>query len=163
LGPKLGPILWQFPPNIAFAEKDFASFLELLPAAHAGVPLQHVVEVRHRSFLDPRFIALLRAHKTPLVIVDSPKYPEIYGVTGDFVYLRLQRSEEAVATGYTEDALDLWAARARAWSAGEQPQGMPLLVEAPAPQLPRPSWIFMIDGAKVRAPAAAQAMIAKLG
>lgn len=140
LGEKLGPILWQFPPNIEFDEAQFAIFLDLLPRH-----LRHVVEVRHESFRTPSFFDLLRRHAVPVALVDDAAYPAIDEPTGDFVYARLRRCTKEEPTGYSEDALDEWAERAHGWSA----EG-------------RDVFIYFINGAKVRAPAAAQALLRRL-
>lgn len=162
LGPKLGPLLWQFAPFKRFNADDFAAFLALLPDKADGVPLRHVVEVRHRSFLVPEFVELLRKHQVAVVLADSDDYPVIADVTADFVYGRLQRAQEAVATGYDADALSLWADRARTWESGGEPDGLERVSSESATQAKRDVFLFMINGAKVRAPAAAQALIERL-
>ncbi len=163
LGPKLGPILWQLGPNKRFDPDDLSAFLDLLPRAHAGVPLRHALQVRHESFAVPEFIALAREAGVALAYADSAKYPAIADLTGNFVYARLENAEEAVETGYDAPALDRWAEIARAWAAGEAPAGLPYVDSAPPPASPRETFVFMINGAKVRAPAAAQALIARVG
>src|SRR5712692_1384226 len=104
---KLGPVLWQFPPTKAFNPDDFAAFLALLPTTLAGLPIRHAVEVRHETFVTPAFVALLRKHSVAPVLVESDKHPLIADVTGDFLYLRLQRTSEKVKTGYPPAALDV--------------------------------------------------------
>jgi uncharacterized protein YecE (DUF72 family) len=163
LGPKLGPLLWQFAPFKRFDPDDFAAFLALLPDRADGVALRHVVEVRHRSFLVPEFVELLRKHGVAVVLADSDDYPLIADVTTDFVYARLQRADEAVETGYDADALSLWADRAKAWQSGGEPDGLDRVSSTPAKKARRDVFVFMINGAKVRAPAAAQALIERLG
>jgi uncharacterized protein YecE (DUF72 family) len=162
LGEKLGPVLWQFMPTKSFDPEDFGAFLDLLPLEQEGVPLRHAVEVRHESFRDPRFIDLVRARNVAVVFADSPDYPAIADLTADFVYARLQDAQETVATGYPEDALDRWAGITRQWCSGESPEGLPYIAEAPSDGRPRDVFLFMINGAKVRAPAAAQALIERL-
>jgi uncharacterized protein YecE (DUF72 family) len=163
LGPKLGPLLWQFAPFKRFDADDFAAFLALLPDEVDGLSLRHVVEVRHRSFLVPEFVELLRKHAVAVVLADSDDYPLIADVTADFVYARLQRTKEAVATGYEDDALSLWADRARIWQSGGEPDHLDRVSPRSAKKSKRDVFIFMISGAKVRAPAAAQALIERLG
>ena len=111
LGAKLGPILWQFAPTKRFDEEDFSAFLALLPREADGRALRHAVEVRHDSFCTPAFVALLRRHGVPVVYADADKFPAIADTTGDFVYARLQRCAEDEPTGYSAEALDLWARR----------------------------------------------------
>lgn len=159
---KLGPILWQFPPFKKFEPEDFSAFLALLPESHDGHALRHVLEVRHESFCAPDFIALARKHKAAVVVADSAKYPLIADVTGDFVYARLQQAAEAIPTGYSDADLDLWKERAQDWAQGGEARGLPLLAE-PAPKKPRDVFVYMINGAKIRAPAAAKALIERLG
>jgi uncharacterized protein YecE (DUF72 family) len=159
---KLGPILWQLPPTKAFDADDFAAFLALLPKRLDGWAIRHAVEVRHDSFLDAAFVALLREHSVAAVLVDSTKHPVIADVTTDFVYARLQRTSEAAPTGYTPAALRTWAERARTWAGGGAPKDL-TTIAAPAPAAnARDVFIYMIAGAKVRAPAAAMALIERL-
>jgi uncharacterized protein YecE (DUF72 family) len=162
LGDKLGPILWQFMATKRFDPDDFAAFLALLPSEQAGVPLRHAVEPRHESFRDPAFIAMARKAGVATVFADSPKYPMIPDVTGDFVYARLQDQREEEPTGYPAAAIDRWADAAGMWAAGSAPADLPYVVPDPAPVTPRDVFVFMINGAKVRAPAAAQALLARL-
>jgi uncharacterized protein YecE (DUF72 family) len=159
---KLGAVLWQMAPTKKFDPADFAAFLALLPTSLDGRPLRHAVEVRHESFLVPAFIELLRKFSVAVVVVESDKHPLIADVTGDFVYARLQRTLEKEKTGYAPRALDLWAKRARNWAAGGAPDDL-ATIAAPAPAKSRRDvFIYMISGAKVRAPAAAMALIERL-
>ncbi len=162
MGPKLGPILWQFMPHKQFEADDFGAFLDLLPAHQDGLTLRHAVEVRHDSFKDPAFIALAREAGVAVVYADSPVYPAIADITADFVYARLQNCQEAITTGYDEAALDRWADVARGWAKGEAPRDLPYVGDKAAPAVPRETFVFFIAGAKVRAPVAAQALIARL-
>jgi uncharacterized protein YecE (DUF72 family) len=162
LGDKLGPILWQFAPFKRFNAEDFGAFLGLLPREREGRSLTHVVEVRHKSFVVPEFVALLREHRISVVYADSDDYPAIGDVTGDVVYARLQRSVESEATGYSRKDLDLWAERAGVWASGGVPDGIPQLGKPPA-KAPRPVFLFMISGHKPHDPAAAMALIERLG
>ena len=159
---KLGPVLWQMAPTKKFDAEDFAGFLALLPPRLDGRSIRHVVEVRHESFLVPAFIELLRKFSVAVVVVESDKHPLIADVTGDFVYARLQRTSEKEKTGYPPRALELWAERARGWAAGAAPDDL-ATITAPVPQQgKRDVFIYMISGAKVRAPAAAMALIERL-
>jgi uncharacterized protein YecE (DUF72 family) len=144
LGPKLGPILWQFAARRAFDRDDIAGFIDLLPETLDGLPLRHVIEPRHESFNDERFFALCKARNIAVVFEDSDDYPCIEADTADFSYARLQRMREDVDTGYDAAALDNFAGRAREW----QKRG--------------DVYVFMINGAKVRAPAAALALRERL-
>ncbi|HEX3945888.1 MAG TPA: DUF72 domain-containing protein [Rhizomicrobium sp.] len=158
---KLGPIVWQFTPARKFEPENFAAFFALLPETLNGITLRHAIEVRHESFLLPEFIALARKHNVATVLADSPKYPLLADVTADFVYMRLQRTEERVATGYTSRALKQWTERAKACASGAAPAGLPLIAKA-APKKTHDVFVYFISGAKVRAPAAAMAMLAEL-
>ncbi|HLY45399.1 MAG TPA: DUF72 domain-containing protein [Stellaceae bacterium] len=146
LGQKLGPILWQFAPTTQFDAADFAAFLDLLPGELGGRALRHVVEVRHPSFRTPSFIDLLRERRIAVAQVDDATHPAFAELTADFAYLRLRRCAEKEDTGYPPAALDQWAARLKGWS-GEG----------------RDCFLYFINGAKIRAPAAAQALIGRLG
>lgn len=162
LGERLGPILWQLPPHKRFSAEEIGAFLTLLPKKTGGRPLRHALEVRHESFLDEAFVALLREENVAVVFVDGEDHPAIADATADFIYARLRRAREDCATGYEAKALDLWARRARSWERGETPARLPLL-SAPAAKRERDVFVFMIDGAKVRAPAAAMALAERLG
>ena len=160
---KLGPILWQFAGTKTFEPDDFAAFLELLPDEVDGLKLRHLVEPRHDSFRVPGFIEMARAHNVAVVIAESDDYPMIPDLTADFVYARLQRSVEEIATGYDGKALDRWADTARTWAKGGAPEGLPY-VDADQPgAASRDVFVYFISGAKVRNPAAAMALIERLG
>jgi uncharacterized protein YecE (DUF72 family) len=141
---KLGPILWQFAPWMRFEEAGFAAFLELLPRRLDEREIRHVVEVRHQSFSSPSFADLLRRHRVAVALVDDDNYPAFDEVTGDFLYARLRRCAEQEETGYSADALDGWTDRFRKHAAQ------------------RDCFVYFINGAKVRAPAAAQALLQRL-
>jgi uncharacterized protein YecE (DUF72 family) len=141
LGTKLGPILWQFAKFRKFDRDDIAGFIDLLPAELDGVRLRHAIEPRHQSFRDDKFFELCRNRNVAVVLEDSDEYPTIEADTADFAYARLQRMNEDIPTGYDEAALSSFADKARAWK-----------------RAGRDAYIFMINGAKVRAPAAALAL-----
>jgi uncharacterized protein YecE (DUF72 family) len=162
LGEKLGPFLWQLAPFKKFDPDDLAGFLGLLPREAGGRRLMHAVEVRHASFLVPEAVALFRKHNAAVVFADSDDYPAIADVTADFVYARLQRSEEGQASGYAPADLDAWAARAGQWAAGGEPDELPRFGAKAAAKKKRPVFIYMISGAKVRAPAAAMGLIERI-
>jgi uncharacterized protein YecE (DUF72 family) len=159
---KLGPVLWQMPPTKRFDPEDFAAFLALLPPTLDGRPIRHAVEVRHESFVTPDFVTLLRKHSVAPVLVDSDKHPMFADVAGDFLYLRLQRTSEKVKTGYQPAALDTWAKRAQAWAAGGAPDDLRTIAAAAKSKRKRDVFVYMISGAKVRAPAAAMGLIERL-
>jgi uncharacterized protein YecE (DUF72 family) len=159
---KLGPIFWQMAPTKTFQPDDFEAFLALLPRQINGQAIRHAVEVRHKSFLTPEFITLLRKYSVAPVLVESEKHPLIGDVTSDFVYARLQRTAEDVPTGYKPPALAIWAKRAQTFADGGAPDDLPTITP-PQGKAKRDVFIYMISGAKVRAPAAAMALIEKLG
>ncbi|UUZ72270.1 DUF72 domain-containing protein [Polaromonas sp. P1(28)-8] len=163
LGRKLGPIVWQFMPGKMFEAQDFEAFLALLPAQVDGRALRHVVDVRHESFMDPAYLALARRYRVATVFTDADKFPSFADLTGDLVYARLMMSDASLATGYEEAALDAWAGRARRWAAGETPEDLPAVEAPPAPVRSREVFIYFINGAKEKAPAAAMALLARLG
>ena len=162
LGDKLGPINWQLADTKAYDAHDFGAFLALLPQTYAGVPLRHAVEPRHESFRTPAFVEQARAAGVAIVLGHADKYPLIADPSGGFTYLRLQCGREEVETGYSGAELDLWAARTQTWAEGGTPSDLPLLANAP-PSPPGDVFAFFISGAKVRAPAAAVALAARLG
>jgi uncharacterized protein YecE (DUF72 family) len=162
LGDRLGPLLWQFPPTKKFEEADFAAFLALLPGEFGGHRLRHVIEVRHSSFLAPAFIALLRKAGIAVVFSEHETYPAIADVTSDFVYLRLQKGEDSIETAYPPQALDAWAGRLRALAQGKEAADLPRADRASAAAQPRDVFAYVIHEGKVRAPAAAMALIERL-
>lgn len=142
LGDKLGPILWQFAPTKKFDPADFAAFLALLPKEVKGKPLRHALEVRHESFKSQQFLELAAGASAAIVLAHSDDYPRIEERTADFFYARLMKSRSEEETGYTCGELEDWAGCARKWSAND-----------------RDAFVYFIDGAKERAPAAAQAFL----
>jgi uncharacterized protein YecE (DUF72 family) len=164
MGDKLGPMLWQFAPTKKFDAADFGKFLELLPAKIDGRKLRHVVEVRHASFCVPEFIALLRSFAIPVVFAEHDKYPGIADAIGDFVYARLQKGEDTIPTAYPPKALDAWAKRAETWAKGGTPSDLQLAdPDKKAKAAARDVFMYFIHEGKVRAPAAAMALIERLG
>jgi len=143
---KLGPINWQFMPTKAFDPADFEAFLRLLPKSHAGRALRHAVEVRHDSFRSPDFVALARQHGVAIVLAGDSEHPLIDEPTADFTYARIMGTREGEALGYPRTALDAWAKRAKGWAAGG-----------------RDVFLYVISGHKVRNPAAAMALIERVG
>jgi uncharacterized protein YecE (DUF72 family) len=163
LGDKLGPIVWQFMPGKVFEAQDFEAFLALLPKQVDGRTLRHVVDVRHESFMSPDYLALARRYKVATVFTDADKFPSFADLTGDFAYARLMMSQADLETGYEDSALDAWAERARQWAAGDAPADLPALEDTPAQGKPRDVFVYFINGAKERAPAAAMAFLSRLG
>lgn len=143
LGEKLGPILWQFPPSKRFDAADVAAFLALLPQEANGRRLRHALEVRHESFRTPQFYELAAKTGAAIVVADSDDYPLIEEATGDFTYVRLMKARADVETGYSEAELAAWRKRAKEWAKGG-----------------RDVFVYFINGAKERAPAAAGAFLA---
>jgi len=145
LGPKLGPIVWQFAGSLKFDEANVAAFLEALPKSLGNLPLRHVLEVRSRSFADPAFARLMERHGAAIARVEDDKVPLFEAVTADFVYARLRQCRDDEPTGYSPQALDAVAQR----------------FEAHAEE-GRDCFVYFINGAKVRAPHAAMALIERL-
>jgi uncharacterized protein YecE (DUF72 family) len=185
LGPKLGPILWQFPASFRYDRERIEPFLALLPRdteaaamlAHrhdqrvtgrswlrtdAKRPLRHALEVRHDSFADPGFIALLRAHNAALVASDAVDWPLFADATADFVYCRLHGAQELYTSGYDEEALDRWAARVRAWAEGREPTDLKRVGKSRTPRQARDVFVYFDNDAKVRAPFDAQGLMARV-
>lgn len=185
LADKLGPFLWQFPPNFRFDPGRLETFFDVLPrdtgsavglaerhdsrAKEPGWPRQgpsrrlfHAVEVRHESFETEAFIKLLREHDISLVIADSVEWPHLEDISGDVVYVRLHGSEELYASGYEEDALDFWAERVRAWEEGRQPEAARTVSHRKPARKKRDVYVFFDNDRKVRAPWDAQGLIRRL-
>ncbi len=162
LGDRLGPINWQLPERTTFDRDDIAAFFDLLPRDLDGRPLRHVIEVRDASFACAEYVELARAHRVATVFTDSPEYPSIPDVTGhDFVYARLRCAQASEPSGYAPKALDAWAHRAKVWADGRDPDDLPRLAE-PVKSGPRDVFVYFINGAKERAPAAAMALLDRL-
>jgi len=142
---RLGPVSWQFMPSKKFDVEDFEGFLKLLPREVAGLPLRHALELRNPTFVNPRFYDLARRHNAAIVFADDEKFPAIDEPTADFTYARLMRTKEDIATGYAAADIDRWAKRAKEWARRGD------------------VFIYFISGAKVRAPAAAQALMEQVG
>ena len=185
---KLGPFLWQFPEMVKFDHERFEHFLSLLPqdteaalqralqyqprmegkvslAMDAKRPMRHAVEVRHPSFRDERFIALLRKYNVALVVADTAgKWPYMEDVTADFMYLRLHGDEELYASGYGDAAIERWAGKIRAWSTGGQPEdGVRVASTVPPKRKSRDVYCYFDNDIKVHAPYDAKRLIAALG
>lgn len=141
---RLGPINWQLAATKNFDPADIEAFLKLLPRKAGGLPLRHAIEIRHESFCTPQFYELARRYGVAIVCADSEEFPAIDEETTDFTYARLMRTREEIETGYDSRDLERWAARARTWAK----QG--------------DVFVYFISGAKVRAPAAARALIQRL-
>jgi uncharacterized protein YecE (DUF72 family) len=187
LGPKLGPILWQFPPRMRFDAALFRYFLALLPrdtaeavalcrrhgtrlAGHdwresgADRPVRHAVEIRNESFRVPAFVTLLRDRGVALVCADTVAWPRLMDLTADFAYCRLHGSEELYASGYDDAALDQWAARATAWASGHEPEDATRVLGPTSPRRTgRDVFLYFDNDAKVKAPANASALADRLG
>lgn len=183
---KLGPILWQFPPQMPYLHERFETFFAQLPrdteaaskiaAKHTLAPerasvgidrrraLRHAVEIRHPSFADPAFIALLRRYRVALVVADTAgKWPLLEDLTSDFVYLRLHGDRELYVSGYDDAALERWAKRIRAWRAGKQVadahRASPRDGRA---RTRRDVYVYFDNDVKVRAPFDAETLMRKL-
>jgi uncharacterized protein YecE (DUF72 family) len=141
---RLGPINWQFMATKKFDAEDFGAFLAQLPREVGGLRLRHAVEVRHPSFKDERFYDLARKNNVAIVFADDDEFPAIDEPTADFAYARLMRTQEKIETGYDAADLDRWLSRAKDWAKRGD------------------AFVYFISGAKVRAPAAAQALIERL-
>jgi len=185
---KLGPILWQFPPNFAFDAERLASFLALLPrdlneaaalarkrdafmrgrvalSIGANHKIRHALEVRHESFKDRHFVRLLRKHHVALVIAETAgRWPMLQDITADFLYLRLHGDKELYRSGYSDRALVRWAARISAWSRGTEPSDA-IKAEPQAKSTARARAVYCFfdnTDAKLRAPADAKTLMKKL-
>jgi uncharacterized protein YecE (DUF72 family) len=181
---KLGPILWQLPPNVAFDADKLSAFFTLLPrdtetAAKLGRAhnsklksrawlrtkdcrkIRYALEVRHGSFETPAFIDLLRDHDIALVCADTVEWPLLMDVTSDFVYCRLHGSEKLYTSGYEDAALSMWKKRIAAWSKGRDAHGKHIGTKPP-PRKARDVYVYFDNDAKVRAPFDAMNLIRKL-
>jgi uncharacterized protein YecE (DUF72 family) len=160
---KLGPILWQLAETKAFDAREIDSFLALLPPAAGRLPLRHALEVRHASFLNREFLQIARRYGIAVVYEDDATHAGFADLTSTFIYARLRRSVASCATGYSLAALKQWASRARLWATGKEPTDLPRVAPTPGPAgPPRDVFLYFINGAKERAPAAARKLISIL-
>jgi uncharacterized protein YecE (DUF72 family) len=183
---KLGPILWQFPPNFGWNPERFANFFDLLPRetraaaklarnhddklktgawtkTDASRPIRHCVEIRHPSFMVPEFFELLRHHNVAFVVADTAgKWPYAEDITADFVYIRLHGAEQLYVSGYSDKELDHWARRIEHWRKGKQPRDATLTGKRKAATGPRDLYVYFDNDAKVHAPFNAATLAQKL-
>lgn len=182
---KLGVFLWQLPPNFVFnpeKEERLEEFFQLLPRTFADAaklasqssrfpdcydrqiqadrsPLRHAIEVRHHSFENPEFIALLRRNNIALVFSETAgKWPYMEDITSDFLYLRLHGDEEFYKHGYETKQLRWWAHRIQQWAHGETPSdSITLLPHTPGAHLD--VFAFFDNDLKSKAPHDAEGLI----
>ncbi len=159
---KLGPVNWQFMPTKKFDADDFEAFLKLLPKQIGGRKIRHVVEARHESFRNAEFVAMLREYGVAAVIAGDSEFPQIADITADFVYARIMGTQVDEPLGYPDKALDLWAKRAKLWAAGKLPKDLAPVEPVKTDGKARDVFLYVISGAKVRNPAAAQALIERI-
>jgi uncharacterized protein YecE (DUF72 family) len=181
LGARLGPFVWQLPPNFIYNAERLEGFLALLPKTPANAAslagwhedwmkdaatsadgvtaIRHAIEVRHESFANPEFIAQMRQHNVALVTADTAEWPTL-DVTADFVYCRLQGAPGRES--YDEADLDRWAARIAAWSEGK-PMSDGTFAGPPPEAKPRDVFAFFVSTDKVHAPRNAMALAGRLG
>jgi uncharacterized protein YecE (DUF72 family) len=184
---KLGPILWQFPPQFGWNPERFRAFFDLLPndtataaeiarlhnekvrgrawtETDANRPMRHCVEVRHATFLTPGFFDLLREYKIGFVFADTAgKWPYAEDLTADFVYVRLHGDQVLYVSGYSDSALDWWAQRLQFWSAGRQPRDAITVTTPARKRTERDLYVYFDNDAKVHAPFDAKRLAARLG
>ena len=174
LGRKMGPVLWQFAPQMRWDRERFESFFKLLPqstkeaarlarrcndrmlgrsvlTAKEDLPVRHCVEIRHESFVVPEFVDMLREYRIGLVVADTVEWPLLMDVTADFVYCRLHGSEQLYASGYEADALDDWAERVVAFATGGAAKGR-CAGATRADGVAREVFVYFDNDIKVRAP-----------
>jgi uncharacterized protein YecE (DUF72 family) len=184
---KLGPILWQFPPQFPFNAERFGEFFEMLPRDFKSAAkiarkhdarlkgrsyfkveenhrLRYAVEIRHESFVTPAFVKLLRKYNIAFVFADTAgRWPYMEDVTADFIYARLHGDEEIYVSGYTDAALDWWAARLCAWKSGREPADRKTVLGAkPKPRKSRDIFVYFDNDVKVRAPYDAMGLMARV-
>ena len=185
---KLGPILWQFPPNMKFDAGRFEEFMAMLPhdttaalalarrrdsrmtgraalKVDAVRPIRHAIEIRNPTFLEPAFIDLLRRYAIALVVADTgERWPQPHDVTADFVYMRLHGATELYKSRYSDEMLQAWADRIDAWSAGSQPRDANLVVPGVRPSAgPRDVYCYFDNTDKLHAPDNARHLMELLG
>ena len=185
---KLGPFLWQLPPNFHYKPERLEAFFKLLPRDTRAAaklarlhdarlvdrawtrtdhnrPLRHALEIRHDSFKNEEFVELLRKHDIALVVADTAgKWPYMEDVTSDFIYARLHGDSELYVSGYTSEAIAEWTRKIRAWSTGKNPSGAVLHAPRAKPQAKgRDVFVYFDNDVKVRAPYDAMSLAHRLG
>jgi uncharacterized protein YecE (DUF72 family) len=167
LGNKLGPVLWQLPPNFQYDAERCATFFAQLPRSTAAaaevakghdermegrallecavdIPVRHAIEVRHNSFKTKEFVDLAREHDVAVVCADTAgKWPMFEDVTADFAYVRLHGADELYVSGYDDKSLDRWARKIRSWKCD--------------------TYVYFDNDVKVHAPYDAERLAARLG
>lgn len=180
---KLGPMLWQFPPNFIFHEDRLEEFFKLLPrdfksavklaqqsdryepdfpesAVRSNLKLRHSIEIRNHSFENPFFIQLLKKYDVALVFADTAgRWPYMEDVTSDFVYLRLHGDEELYTSGYGDEMLKWWSERVKAWSTGKKPEHSFELIEESPNKKDTDVYVYFDNDVKVHAPFDAQKLL----
>ena len=180
---KLGPMLWQFPPNFIFHEDRLEEFFKLLPrdfksavklaqqsdryepdypesAVRSNLKLRHSIEIRNHSFENPFFIQLLKKYNVALVFADTAgRWPYMEDVTSDFVYLRLHGDEELYTSGYGDEMLKWWSERVKAWSTGKKPEHSFELIEQSPNKKDTDVYVYFDNDVKVHAPFDAQKLL----
>ena len=164
LGDRLGPLLWQFAPTKKFDPADFGKFLELLPAKAGSRALRHVVEVRHSSFRAPDFVALVRSFHTPVVFTDHATYPSLADATGDFIYARLQKGQDTIPTAYPPRSSTPGRSACSFGRTAKRRKTCRMSTRQAHRRkiAPRDVFAYVIHEGKIRAPAAAMALIERL-
>ncbi len=187
LGAKLGPVLWQLPPTLRFDAELLDAFLGSLPrdseaalararkrdtalmqgrsalAIDRNRPIRHALEVRHDSFCDPACMRLLRRHNIAVVVADTAgKFPYLEDVSADFVYVRLHGDAQLYASGYSDTALDRWAARIAAWASGAEPDDAARVGARARKRAMRDVYCYFDNDMKVHAPFDARGLMQRL-
>lgn len=187
LGAKLGPVLWQLPPTLRFDAELLDAFLGSLPrdseaalararkrdtalmqgrsalAIDRNRPIRHALEVRHDSFCDPACMRLLRRHNVAVVVADTAgKFPYLEDVSADFVYVRLHGDAQLYASGYSDTALDRWAARIAAWASGAEPDDAARVGARARKRAMRDVYCYFDNDMKVHAPFDARGLMQRL-
>jgi uncharacterized protein YecE (DUF72 family) len=109
---KLGPVLWQLPPNFQRDDERLAGALSVLPAG------RHCFEFRHPSWFADDVYELLRRAGVALVIADDPEMPfAAHEMTADWTYIRFHRGGRGRRGNYSRRELETWKRRIAAWRA----------------------------------------------
>lgn len=165
LGGKLGPVIWQLPATKRFEPEEITAFLALLPREYQGIKLRHAIQARNESFRDAEFGKLMRKAGVATVFAQSDRYPTIAADTADFFYIRLENTRADERAGYSEAELDSWAVDTTHIAGGRKriaDLGQPRDGGSHRQSAGQSGFVFIINGAKERAPAAAVALLKRL-
>ncbi|MBC7074030.1 DUF72 domain-containing protein [Candidatus Parcubacteria bacterium] len=115
---KLGPLLFQLPPNFKKDTQRLKEFIEM--AQNVSKTLSHkklrfAFEFRHKSWCQSQVYEILKEKNCAWVVVDSPFWPKVFKITADFVYVRMHGSKILFGSDYTKTELKDLVEKIKEW------------------------------------------------